>query len=326
MPTRGLGGLSRALERAWTRARRRARVSGLARERERASERDSGGRRTMTRASDDGDRLVPWTRDRYGGVVVDVDHAAFVEAASTTETFDAALGRWTTRWRAEGARGVWLRVGLEKSELVSVARDRGFEFHHAEKTYVMMTTWLPEDEASTIPANASHQVGVGAFVWDEERKRVLLVQEKRGPASGRDLWKMPTGLVDAGEDVPDAAVREVLEETGIETTFEAVVGVRHGHFGLFGKSDLFFCVVLRVKPESTREIVTQESEIEAAKWASLDDFLDNPHVDRGSHAHELHERCARWASGERTAGIVAKRLPIGFGRPGEVYTYVTDDA
>jgi len=279
-------------------------------------------------SSEDDDE--PWTVDRYGGVVVLDAHDAFASAASTTESFDDALMAWTRTWRERGVRGVWMRLTLERAALVPVAARRGFEFHHAERGvdgeggYVMMTTWLCEDEASTIPANASHQVGVGAFVWDAERERVLLVQERRGPASGRDLWKMPTGLLEAGEDVPDAATREVLEETGIETEFDAVMGIRHGHFGLFGKSDLFLCVTLRVKPESSRTIRVQETEIAAAKWATLEEFLNNPHVDRGSHAHELHERCARWTRGEH-AGIVAKKLPIGFGRPGEVYTYVTDD-
>lgn len=281
-------------------------------------------------SSEDEDAREPWTRDRYGGVILLDDHDAFARAASSAASFDDALCAWTRTWRARGVRAVWLRLGLERAALVPVAAARGFEFHHAERAdgagsgYVMMTTWLCDAEASTIPANASHQVGVGAFVWDAERARVLLVQERRGPASGRDLWKMPTGLLEAGEDVPDAAMREVLEETGIETEFDAVMGIRHGHFGLFGKSDLFLCVTLRVKPESSRTIRAQETEIAAAKWATLEEFLSNPLVDPGSHAHELHERCARWARGEH-AGIVAKRLPIGFGRPGEVYTYVADD-
>lgn len=59
---------------------------------------------------------------------------------------------------------------------------------------------------------------------------------------------MIVGLIDAGEDLPDAAAREVLEETGVQTEFISVLAFRHGHRGLFGKSDLFFVVRMRLKP------------------------------------------------------------------------------
>lgn len=64
--------------------------------------------------------------------------------------------------------------------------------------YVMMTKWLPTDAADTLPPNASHQVGVGAIVVNEEQK-VLVVQEANGPLKGQGVWKMPTGLVHAGD-------------------------------------------------------------------------------------------------------------------------------
>lgn len=46
-----------------------------------------------------------------------------------------------------------------------------------------------------------------------EHRQVLMVQERNGPLRGMGVWKMPTGLVEVGEDVSHAAVREVLEET-----------------------------------------------------------------------------------------------------------------
>ena len=42
---------------------------------------------------------------------------------------------------------------------------------------------------------------------------VLMVQELHGPLRGSGTWKMPTGLVNHGEDLHIAAPREVLEET-----------------------------------------------------------------------------------------------------------------
>ena len=61
----------------------------------------------------------------------------------------------------------------------------------------MMTNWLPVDVPSPLPPNASHQVGVGAFVVNEKRQ-VLVVQEKFGPLRGMGFWKFPTGELAGG--------------------------------------------------------------------------------------------------------------------------------
>lgn len=88
---------------------------------------------------------------------------------------------------------------------------QGFIFHHAETDYVMLTHWLP-DTPSSLPANASHQVGVGVCVFNDHGE-LLVVKERHGPAAKRDIWKVPTGLLDPGEHFSAAAVREVSEET-----------------------------------------------------------------------------------------------------------------
>jgi 8-oxo-dGTP pyrophosphatase MutT (NUDIX family) len=43
------------------------------------------------------------------------------------------------------------------------------------------------------------------------------------------LWKMPTGLVGAGEDACEACAREVFEETGVEVDVGSLVAVREAH-------------------------------------------------------------------------------------------------
>ena len=47
-----------------------------------------------------------------------------------------------------------------------VVAKEGFAFHHAEPGYVMLTNWIPGG-TSMLPATASHQVGVGAFVMND---------------------------------------------------------------------------------------------------------------------------------------------------------------
>ena len=49
------------------------------------------------------------------------------------------------------------------------ACQEGFQYHHAEPSHVMMTYWLP-DMPSTLPPNASHQIGIGAFVMNDRRE------------------------------------------------------------------------------------------------------------------------------------------------------------
>ena len=55
-------------------------------------------------------------------------------------------------------------------------------------------------------------VGVGAVIVHE--RRVLLVQRGREPMKGR--WTIPGGLVEVGEMLSEAVVRETREETGLD--------------------------------------------------------------------------------------------------------------
>lgn len=58
---------------------------------------------------------------------------------------------------------------------------------------------------------SSPLVGVGAVVVHEGR--VLLVQRGHEPAKGQ--WSLPGGLIDVGESLREAVIREVREETGL---------------------------------------------------------------------------------------------------------------
>lgn len=52
--------------------------------------------------------------------------------------------------------------------------------------------------------------------------RVLLVQRTNPPQEGR--WAFPGGFLDAGEDPQEAAVRECLEETGLQVRVTELLG------------------------------------------------------------------------------------------------------
>ncbi len=54
--------------------------------------------------------------------------------------------------------------------------------------------------------------GVRVIVLDEE-DRMLLVKQHH---EDKDIWMVPGGGIEAGENAEEAAAREVLEETGLE--------------------------------------------------------------------------------------------------------------
>ena len=60
--------------------------------------------------------------------------------------------------------------------------------------------------------------GVIVFgVYGENRDKVVLIRQYRYPV-GRYVYEFPAGLVDEGEDLLTAGIREMYEETGLSFT------------------------------------------------------------------------------------------------------------
>ena len=97
----------------------------------------------------------------------------------------------------------------------------------------------------------------------------LLVIHEKGRGSRGRHYKLPGGALQAGEHLVDGVVREVLEETGIETRFLSLACFRNQHGYRHGRSDIYF--VCRLEP-LTHEITLQEEEIEECLWMPIDDY------------------------------------------------------
>ncbi|KAL4566918.1 hypothetical protein LXL04_031044 [Taraxacum kok-saghyz] len=225
-------------------------------------------------------QILPAENDDHGGVVVKL------EEHMDSDVFLTLLKTSMSQWTIQGKKGVWIKLPTHLVNLVEPAVKEGFCYHHAESDYLMLVKWIPKT-TNTIPANASHRVGVGAVVLNHKRE-MLVVQEKNGILRGKGIWKIPTGVIDVGEELFDGAKREVKEETGIDTEFVEILAFRQSHKVYFEKSDLFFVCMMR--PLSF-DIQIQELEIEAAKWMPLEEVAAQPSAEKESLLKYITDLC-----------------------------------
>lgn len=206
-------------------------------------------------------------KDIFGGITINTD----VEKCKSNEDFERKLALSLEKFKQCGIRGVWLRISIENSTFIPIAVKHGFQFHHTYPTYIVLTHWLPKDEPNTLPTFATSYLGAGGLVINE-KNQVLAVCERY---SRKKHWKLPGGMVDRSEDIVEAVTREVLEETGIQTTFISLVCFRHMLNFRFGCSDIYFICLL--KP-LTHEITRDTKEIADAQWMELDEYIASPLV------------------------------------------------
>ncbi|CAM6019507.1 unnamed protein product [Sphagnum balticum] len=254
------------------------------------------------------------TEDMFDGIIVDPtglpkDIPTFVKSLKISLEF----------WKSQNKKGVWLKLPIANSNLVQPALQEGLKYHHAESTYVMLVTWL-SSSPSTIPRNASHQVGIGAFVVNDKHE-ILAVQAKNGALRETEIWEVPTGLLNQGEDLSAGAVRKVKEETGIETDFIKVIGFRHTHKVVYEKSDLLFLCLLH---PLTSTIAKQELEHANVQWIPLSQFSAQDYLQDQKMLKKMIDVCISTLEGNHN-GFSPRNMQTGRKRGSRYFYYNTDD-
>ena len=201
----------------------------------------------------------------YNGVVIDLEKQEI-----SLQQFEFLLPLAVARWQSDKRRGVHIKIPISHSELIPVAVANEFTFHHAQPSYVRMTRWLPLDEPNLLPGYATHYVGVGGLVVNNNNE-VLVVKERFHLLSGQEVnWKFPGGHANAGESIVRAGTREILEETGIKCEFLSVICFRHTFNYRHGCDDLYYILAYRAL---TNEITADPHEIAECKWMPITDYV-----------------------------------------------------
>jgi 8-oxo-dGTP pyrophosphatase MutT (NUDIX family) len=116
------------------------------------------------------------------------------------------------------------------------------------------------------PAATSIVPSVNVVVAGDDGRILLICRTDNGN------WALPGGAVDLGESVPQAAVRETLEETGVECEVTGLSGIYTdtGHVLLYtsnGEVRQEFSIVLTARPAGGEPAPSDESS--QVRWVSL---------------------------------------------------------
>lgn len=131
-------------------------------------------------------------------------------------------------------------------------------------------------------AQGKTKVGVGGILLNKENE-VLMVRRGKTAPRFPGAWTIPTGMVDAGEDLEEALTREMFEELDIgftpfakpcHTGTKAGVNV-HYYLGAWRPTDSDRGITLKASPKGIMENDAYKffSIAEAIRHGELHDFV-----------------------------------------------------
>lgn len=220
--------------------------------------------------------MLPYEQSSHRSVKILIPASKTESDPFDKSTFKKKLENTIASCRELDVSSVWVQVPMSRGALLEDMMESGLQFHHAEGDTANLFLWLGNGE-SKVPTFATHQIGVGAMVLNS-RDEILCVREIRNNFMP---WKIPGGLSELGEQLDEAVIREVMEETGVPCRFKSIVCFRHTHELQFGRSDLYFVCALEpieeVSESGTITIPTpipQEGEIECVAWVPMQEYRD----------------------------------------------------
>ncbi|CAB4963608.1 unannotated protein [freshwater metagenome] len=118
------------------------------------------------------------------------------------------------------------------------------------------------------------EVSAGGLVIDTTGTKGLLIGRKdlKDQKGERLLWSLPKGHIEEGETPEEAAIREVCEETGIESEISKSLGVIDFWFMAGGKR-IHKTVHHYLFKETGGHLAPQITEVDDVGWFPLEDII-----------------------------------------------------
>ena len=163
---------------------------------------------------------------------------------ATPADFTRDLVRWSETLAGIARTGMGFTQNLYERERyeevlhvaadIKAAADEALEVRREQDHFVQ--EWM-ESIGEGIPGYVTPKVAIGAIVGNDDGEILLMQRADSG------IWLYPTGWADVGYSASEVAVKEVLEETGIECEPVQLLGVIDGQrmgFSRFGMYMLLF--------------------------------------------------------------------------------------
>ena len=113
-------------------------------------------------------------------------------------------------------------------------------------------------------------VGIGAVIVQDEK--ILLI--KRGSEPGRGKWSIPGGVVELGETLEKAVVREVKEETNLDVEVVRLIDAVDNILGDSHGKLRFHFVILDYLTKLKGGTLQPSSDVLDTKWVRMDEAED----------------------------------------------------
>ena len=110
-------------------------------------------------------------------------------------------------------------------------------------------------------------IAVGVLVINKNKALII----KRGEEPNKFLWSIPGGLVEIGEELEEAAIREIKEEMGIDVKIEKVIGIFNCINRNKNEIKYHYVIIDYIAKEFTGPIKTNK-EILDFKWVKFNEL------------------------------------------------------